>query len=232
MISFIFPAYNEAENLKRFPTEVFPVFDALSQPYEVIIIDDGSSDDTAATAKSFQPKAELIRHEKNQGIGAAIRTGIANAKGDLVITMDTDLTYAPMDVRILLDRFEKGDVDFVSGSLKLAGHDEGVSWWRLVISSAAGMVYAILLGKKVTVVTGIFRLYRRSDLMELPLTATGFEINTEILFLLLRNKKRIAEVPTRLTQRIHGESKLDYRKEMKRHFRLMWRMLKIRFRNM
>lgn len=228
MISFIFPAYNESENLKRFPAEVFPEFDKLGVSYEVIVVDDGSADATAAVAESLGDRIRLVRHEKNKGIGAAVRTGIAAARGDLVVTMDTDLTYAPSDVKVLLDRFNQGNVDVVSGSLKLAGYDAHVPLWRLAISSLTGMIYGIVLGKRMTVVTGIFRLYRRSDLLDLPITATGFEINTEILFHLLRRHKRVVEVPTKLTQRIHGESKLNYRKEAKRHLQLIWRMVKMR----
>src|SRR5512133_3594152 len=120
MISFIFPAYNEAENLKRFPSEVIPVFDALGQSYEIVVVDDGSFDDTAAVARTLGSKVRLVQHEKNKGLGAAVRTGIASAQGDLLITMDTDLTFAPSDVPKLLERFAKGDVDVVSGSPKTA----------------------------------------------------------------------------------------------------------------
>ncbi|MCW1891732.1 MAG: glycosyltransferase [Candidatus Uhrbacteria bacterium] len=228
MISFIFPAYNEAENLRRFPTEVFPVFDQIGQPYEVVVVDDGSFDQTAAVARELGPKVNLVQHEKNKGLGAAIRTGIAAAKGDLVVTMDTDLTFAPADVPKLLERYAKGDVEVVSGSPKLAGYGKEIPTYRVIVGKLATLIYSLIFGSKITAVTPIFRLYRRQDLVDLPLVATGFDINAEILFYLVRRGKRVAEVPTMLTQRIHGESKLDYRKEMKRHLRLVWRMIKMR----
>lgn len=229
MISFIFPAFNESDNLKRFPTEVFPVFDALGEPSEILIIDDGSRDDTAAVAEGLGTRVRLIRHEKNQGLGAAVRTGIAAAKGELVITMDTDLTFAPRYVQDLLMRYRRGDCDVVSGSPKLAGFDAEIPRYRVFISQIASFIYGLVFGAPVTAVSPIFRLYRREQITDLPLQTTKFDINAEILFYLIRAGRRVVEIPVPLTQRLHGESKLDYRKEMVRHLRLIWRMLKIRF---
>lgn len=233
MITFIFPAYNEAENLKRFPSEVIPVFDALHEPYEILVIDDGSTDDTAQVAAGLGGPVRLVKHDVNQGLGAAIRTGIREANGDLVITMDTDLTFAPSLVASLLDRFKKGDVDVVSGSPKMAGagYDKKIPLYRVAMSYAASLVYAIVMGKRMHDVSPIFRLYKREQLVTLPLQSTKFDINAEILFFLIRDKRRIVEIPAPLTQRILGESKLDYRKETIRHLKLIWRMLKLRFRS-
>lgn len=229
MISFIFPAYNEAENLKRFPSEVFPVFDALGEVYEIIVIDDGSHDDTAVVAANLGGPVRLVKHEINKGLGAAVRTGIASARGDLIITMDTDLTFAPSLVARLLERFRQGDVDVVSGSPKLASYAKDVPFYRVAISYVASFVYAIVMGKWMRDVSPIFRLYKREQLVQLPLQTNRFEINAEILFHLIQQKRRIVEVPTPLTQRIFGESKLDYRKEIVRHLKLIWRMVKLRF---
>jgi dolichol-phosphate mannosyltransferase len=229
MISFIFPAYNEAENLKRFPVEVIPIFDALNEPYEIIVIDDGSAkDDTAAVAASLGGPVRLVKHDVNKGLGAAIRTGIAESKGALVITMDTDLTFAPNLVPSFLERFKKGDVDVVSGSPKMASYDKNIPFYRVAISYAASLVYAAVMGKWMMDVSPMFRLYKREQLLTLPLTTNRFEINAEILFHLIRQGRRIVEIPAPLTQRIHGESKLDYKKEIVRHLCLVWRMIKLR----
>jgi dolichol-phosphate mannosyltransferase len=228
MISFVFPAFNEGENLKRFPTEVVPVFNALGESYEIVVIDDGSTDDTAAIATSLGAPVRLVKHDRNRGLGAAVRTGIKESQGDLIVTMDTDLTFAPSLVSSLLERFKKGDVDVVAGSPKLAGYGKDIPSYRVFVSMCSTLVYSAIFGKKITAVTPIFRLYRRADLIDLPLQATGFDINAEILFYLVRRGKRVAEVPAPLTQRVHGVSKLDYKKEMQRHLRLVWRMVKMR----
>lgn len=232
MITFAFPAFNEAENLKRFPTEVIPVFNALHEPYEIVVVDDGSTDATAATARALGAPVRLVQHDRNRGLGAAIRTAIKEAKGDILITMDTDLTFAPSLVPVLLERFHKGDVDVVCGSPKLAGYGKDIPSYRLFVSHVASLVYRVVLGARLSTVTPIFRLYKREQLLDLPLQATGFDINAEILFYLVRAGRRIAEVPAALTQRIHGESKLEYRKEMKRHLRLLKRMVALRLKGM
>lgn len=229
MISIVFPAFNEAENIRRFQTEVLPEFMKLGMPFEIIIVDDGSSDETASIASSLGQSVRCVKHDRNRGLGAAIRTGIAEAKGDLVVTMDTDLTFAPSLVAKLLKRFQMGDVDVVSGSPKLAGYGKDIPSYRIFVSHVATIIYQLVMGAKITAVSPILRLYKRDQLLELPLQSTGFDINAEILFYLIRNNRKIAEIPAPLTQRIHGESKLNYGKEMRRHLRLLKRMIALRF---
>ncbi len=228
MLSAIFPAYNEAESLRRFPGDVIPVFESLRRPYEIIVVDDGSKDETAAVAEQLAGPVRVVRHDRNRGLGAALRTGFQAAQGDLVVTLDTDLTFAPALVRKLLDRYDQGGVDVVSGSPSLAGYAKEIPAYRVAISKAASIVYSGILGQRITAVSPILRLYRASDLAVLPLNSIGFDINAEILFLLIQRGKRVAEVPAPLTQRLHGESKLDYRREMRRHAKLISRMLRWR----
>ena len=230
MISIVFPAYNEAENLKRFTTEVIPVFDALGEEYEVVIVDDGSADETAVIARNISGPVRLVPHDKNRGLGSAVRTGIDEARGELIVTMDSDLTFAPSLVKDLLARYRQGDVDVVSGSPKMAEYDASVPKWRIMISHTASMIYGVVMGKRFRDVSPIFRLYKKVDVQQLPLQSTGFDINVEILFLLLRNGCRVVEIPAPLTQRLHGESKLNYPREIMRHLRLISRMAKFRLR--
>ena len=228
MISFVFPAFNEAANLRRFTSEVMPVFDKLGTPYEILVVDDGSTDATAEVARGLGSKVRLLEHTQNQGLGAALRTGFAAAQGELVITMDTDLTFAPSLVQSMLTRYQVGDADVVSGSPKLAGFGKEIPSYRIFISNAATLVYSTLLGFHISAVSPIFRLYRTDDLRALHLTASGFEINAEILFGLIKAGKRVVEIPAALTVRTEGESKLDYSRELRRHLRLVGRMVRWR----
>ena len=224
MLTVLVPAWNEAANLQRYPAELFPVLDALGTPVEVLIVDDGSRDDTAAVAASLGGPARLVRHDRNRGLGAALRTGFAEARGDLLITLDADLTFAPALIPRLLDRFAAGDVDVVSGSPKLAGYGNDIPVYRVAVSHLATFIYSTILGVGITAVSPIFRLYRTADLRAVELESVGFEINAEILFALVRAGKRVSEVPAPLTLRIHGESSLNYRREMLRHLRLASKM--------
>jgi dolichol-phosphate mannosyltransferase len=224
-VSVVFPAFNEAANLRRFPEEVFPILDAMGRSYEIIIVDDGSADETAEVARTLGPRVRLVQHERNSGLGAALRTGFRHARAELVVTADTDLTFSPALILHLLDRFDRGDVDVVSGSPKLAGYASDIPSYRIFISHVSTLVYSAILGARVTAVSPILRLYRRADLETIDLRATGFDINAELLFGLMRQGKRVAEVPAPLTQRIHGTSSLNYAREMRRHAKLVGRML-------
>ncbi len=230
LLTIVVPAWNEADNLRRYPSELLPVLEALQMPYEVVIVDDGSTDDTRRIAEAMGPAVRVVSHDHNRGLGAAIRTGFAAARGELVVTLDADLTFSPVLIGQLLERFQRGDVDVVTGSPKLAGYGEDIPSYRIVISRLATLVYSTILGTWVTAVSPIFRLYRRDDLRELDLRSVGFDINAEILFALLKKGKRLAEIPAPLTQRIHGQSRLNYRKEIVRHLRLSARMAAWRLR--
>jgi dolichol-phosphate mannosyltransferase len=224
VLSVVIPAWNEAQNLRRYPGELFPVLAGLGMPVEVLIVDDGSRDDTAQVVKDMGPPARLIAHEKNKGLAAALRTGFAEARGEMLVTLDADLTFAPSLIPLLLERFRAGDADVVSGSPKMAGYGADIPGYRIAISRLATLIYSTVLGAHITAVSPIFRLYRTEDLRALQLTSKGFDINAEILFGLIRNGKRVAEIPAPLTQRIHGESSLNYRREMVRHLRLAAKM--------
>jgi len=230
LLSVVFPAHNEAENLRRYPDEVLPVLASLSVPFEIVIVDDGSTDDTVLVANGLGPAVRVVRHPRNQGLGAALRTGFAHAEGELLVTMDADLTFAPTLIPRLLERFRVGDADVVVGSPGLASFSEDIPRYRIAISRLAARVYSGLLGQPLTAVSPILRLYRRSDLLTLDLRAVGFDINAEILFALIRQGRRVVEIPAPLTHRLHGESHLHYGRELKRHLRLMAQMASWRLR--
>jgi dolichol-phosphate mannosyltransferase len=231
LLSVVIPAWNEAKNLGRYPTELLPVLESLGMPFEVLVVDDGSRDDTARLATGLGEWARVVRHDRNMGLAAALRTGFAAARGELIVTLDADLTFAPTLIPKLLERFQVGDVDVVSGSPKLAGYGDDIPSYRVWVSHAATAVYSGLLGQSVTAVSPILRLYRTSDLQHLDLSSAGFEINAEILYCLIRRGKRVAEIPAPLTQRIHGQSSLNYRREMLRHLKLVRRMVNWRLAN-
>lgn len=231
MLSVVIPAWNEAKNVGRYPAELLPVLQTIDMPFEVVIVDDGSRDDTARLAEELGDWVRVVRHERNRGLAAALRTGFAAARGELLVTLDADLTFAPDLIPKLLERFQAGDVDIVSGSPKLAGFGDEIPTYRVLVSHAATAVYSNLLGQHVTAVSPILRLYRTADLQGLELCSAGFEINAEILYCLIRRGKRVAEIPAPLTQRIHGQSSLNYRREMLRHLKLVRRMVNWRLAN-
>lgn len=227
-LSVVIPCYNEQENVPRIAAEALPVLDGLGYAYEVIIIDDGSKDATVTEAKKIlSPCVRLVEHGVNKGLGAALRTGIAAAQGELVVFLDSDLTFSPLRIPDLLRAYESNPgIDFVIGSPYLGGFSKDVPAWRIWISKLANAVYIALLGEKTTSINPIFRLYKTTQLKALSLEAVGFDINAEILFKLVFQGKRFVEVPAELTNRLYGVSKLNYAKEIRRHLVLMFKILK------
>jgi dolichol-phosphate mannosyltransferase len=231
-LSVVIPLYNEEANLALYPGELFPAIDALGLPWELVLVDDGSSDGTLAAARALaaaRPGSVVVVHGKNRGLGAAVRTGFAAATGDRIVTLDADLTFDPCHVRRLVERFDRGDADLVIGSPALAGY-HGVPWHRVALSNAANFLYQVVLGRRITAVTPIFRLYRAEALKGIELESEGFAINAEILAKLLLRSARVVEVPAPLGTRRHGVSKLDTRAEIGNHLRLLARILGWRWR--
>lgn len=226
-LSVLIPCCNEEKNIPRFATELWPVLVGTGFDFEVILVDDGSKDSTLAeAAKLPQPQVRVVKHDTNKGLGAAIRSGIDASSGDLLIPLDADLTFHPTLIPALLRALsEHPTVDFVIGSPALGGYGEEIPGWRLWISKAANLLYGTLLGKPITSINQILRVYKTSQLKALPLEAVGFDINAEILFKLVFSGKTFVEIPAVLTQRIYGTSKLNYGREIRRHVVLLGKII-------
>lgn len=232
-LSIIIPCFNEEENIKRIPTELLSVLKNIEEDFEVIIVDDGSIDNSVKEilkVSTDEPRIKLIKQPRNLGAGAAFRTGFSNAESDFIITLDADFTFSPKLIPLLLKNIkEKPDIDFVVGSPKLGGYGKDIPSWRIALSKLSNIIYSILLGEKVTAVTPFFRLYKTDQIKKLSLESKGFEIMAEMLFKLVFSGKKFIEVPTPLTKRIYGVSHLNYKKEIIKHFFLVLKILKWKF---
>lgn len=113
-ISVVVPVYNEEENVKKLHSEIIDACKSLGREYEVIFIDDGSTDKTLIVARELKP-IKLIQMRKNFGQTTAMDVGIKSAKNDYIITMDGDLQNDPQDFKILIDELEQSDKDIISG---------------------------------------------------------------------------------------------------------------------
>jgi len=239
VISLIIPLYNEEENVLLYERELFPTIASISidcgEKFEYIFIDDGSTDRTRDLLEKIMrdlPDALLITHGRNKGLGAALRTGIQNAKGELMIILDADLTFRPENIKDLLTGYRKSDADCVSGSPYLnEDHLKNVAIHRLVISKTINGIYRLLLGKNITSISPIFRLYRRSSLENISLVSDNFEINAEILAKLLISGKKVYEVPVPLYQRKFGVSKINIWKEMLNNISLIGKIIGVKYFN-
>jgi glycosyltransferase involved in cell wall biosynthesis len=238
MISFIIPLFNEAENARLYPERLFPIAGPIVERYgetcEYILVDDGSSDttlDELNKLKMMQKNIVIVSHGVNKGMGVAVRTGLANSKGDLVIMMDSDLTYRPEDIEKLLETYRKTGADCISAS-PYRGKDlsAGISSpFRLFISKSVNYLYQVLLQHDLTCVSGIFRLYKKKALDELTLESNNFEICAEIISKLILNGKSVHEVGVKVYSREYGESKLNVKKEVVNNLRILSKIFKVKY---
>ncbi|MBI5597063.1 MAG: glycosyltransferase family 2 protein [Elusimicrobia bacterium] len=227
MLTALVPCLDEEESLPRLEAELFAALDGLGFPYEAIFVDDGSTDGTAAALRRLaarRPRARVLTHPENRGIGASLKTGLAAAAGDDLVFLDADLTFNPALIKDLYAAREKTGADVVSGSPMLGGMP-GVPLGRRLPSLMLNAFYRGLFDFKLTSFTPMFRLYRTRDLRALELECTGFEVSVEALLKLLRAGKKAVEVPVPLTVRAAGASKLRRWRELKAHARLAARLL-------
>jgi len=238
MISIIMPLYNEEENVLLYEEKLIPVAESIIRQYgencEFVFVDDGSRDNTLQYLKNLEIKKgniTVIPHGINRGVGAALKTGFAGSKGNLIITMDSDLTYKPEDIEKLLMAYKETDADCISASpyRRRDQANEISSPVRLFVSKAVNFLYRILLKNDITCVSAIFRLYKKNVLDQLTLESNNFEIDAEILSKLILNGKSVKEIGVKLYEREYGESKLNIKKEIKNNLKILSKIFKARF---
>ena len=159
------PCHNEEGNLPRYPRELFPALDALGVPWEVLIVDDGSTDGTAAAEalKTARPEVSVLTLKPNRGLGGALRAAFAEARGEWIATLDADLTFRPEILKDMLAAARAENADMVAGSPYLRAGDMGsVPWMRRLPSLMMNSLYRGLFGLRLTAYTPVFRLYRTS----------------------------------------------------------------------
>lgn len=162
------PAYNEEESLEPLLISLDSVLKQLKHPYEIIVVDDGSSDATAAIASrlSFELPVKLVSHEVNQGLAGALRTGLATAvessfPGDLILTMDSDNTHPAGLIPRMLQSIQEGHDVVIGSRFQPGARVIGVPFDRVLLSIAARFVFQVLLPiRGVRDYTCGFRVYR------------------------------------------------------------------------
>ena len=229
MISVVIPCFNEKENIERFPQTLFPALKEL-EDFEIIAVDDGSHDGSKDVLKGFQgaQKIKLITHSQNQGMGAALKSGFAAASGDWILVLDADLTFSPKDIVLLIAKQRTESSDLVSGSPWLGLRNPSqVPLLRRFLSRSVNLLYRSTSRIPFSSFTSVFRLYRSSRLRGLKIQSDGFEINAELAALFWAHGFKLSEVPVLLSSRKSGRSKLNYRREILAHLRLIFRLTKL-----
>jgi len=239
MINIIIPFYNEEEIIKHYGDIFFPIIENIEKDYQIkfkyTFINDGSKDDTyneLIKLKKIYKNINVISYIKNKGMGGALKEGIKGCNENYIITMDSDLTFRPNDIRTLINELNKTSADCISGSPYLQKNLlKEVDFFRLLLSKTVNLFFRILLNEKISCVSPIFRLYKTDCLKSLDIRSNNFEINAEILAKLIISKKTIVEVPVELHKREFGNSKINISKEMNNYFRLAKNIIKVKYFN-
>lgn len=229
-VSVVIPCYNEADGIAQLSEKLTPVLDRVAKRYEVelVLVDDGSTDDTyALLQKAFasRPATKVVRHEQNMNLGAAVRTGVAESRGEWIANLDSDCTYDPSLLEPMLEEMEKG-ADLVTVSpYHPQGRVDGVPAYRMFLSLSLTAMYRLILRKKIYTFTALARVYRRSVFDQIRSPANDFTCLAEMMLKSLKQNLKVAEVPAVLSVRRFGESKMKTAKVIQAHLRLLSRLV-------
>jgi glycosyltransferase involved in cell wall biosynthesis len=211
LLSILIPAYQEEATIEEILRRVAAVdTESLGFEKEVIVCDDGSADRTLERAEKMaagDPRIKVVRHQKNQGKGAAIRTALAAARGDHALIQDADLEYEVSDYPALLREVAKG-ADVVYGSRFLDNpRPDGMKTANYIANRILTVTANLLYGLSITDEATCFKVFRTDLLRELDLTCTGFEFCPEVTAKIGKRKIKIVEVPIAYTARAIEEGK-------------------------
>jgi len=214
-VSIVIPMYNEEENVLR-TLEIIDKVSKNFEDYEIIVVDDGSSDDTYSLASNFQSNnssnVHILKHPVNMGMGRALRTGFEKASGDAIVTIDADLSYESSYIPKLIDELDESTDIVVGSQYMVGGKTENIPPLRLFISKTANKLVGYAMANNLSTVTGVLRAYREEVLDSIELDSDGTEINPEIISKAKAVGFNIKEVPVTLKGRELGKSKVRYRR--------------------
>ncbi|GAB4578533.1 MAG: glycosyltransferase family 2 protein [Anaerolineales bacterium] len=223
-ISVVIPVYNEKNTIREIIRRVL----AVGLVSEIVIVDDGSKDGTRELLPELDGEngVRVILHERNQGKGAAVRTGIAQAKGDVIIIQDADLEYDPRDYPALLKPIEEGLAEVVYGSRFLGGPRRPILFWNMVANKILTFVTNILYNNILTDMETGYKVFKREVVIGMTIHARRFDFEPEFTAKLLKRHVRIFEVPITFNPREYSEGK---KIGLRDAFEAMWTLIKYRF---
>ena len=199
-VTVVCPFYNEAAILEHAIRTMLARLATLDRSWELIVVNDGSHDGSADLAKGLlaaDARLRVLGYASNRGRGHALRTGIAAARGDIIVTTEIDLSWGEDIVHRLVEAMDsRADADIVVASPNLPGGEyRNVPAKRVFISKFGNRVIRMFMGDRVTMNTGMTRAYRRDVIRSLPVTEDGKEFHLEVILKATAFGYRIREIP-------------------------------------
>jgi glycosyltransferase involved in cell wall biosynthesis len=203
-VSLVIPVYNEENAVADTLQRCREALEAWGGQYEIIIVDDGSKDETVVAIQQSEVKAKLLQHDINQGYGAALKTGFAQATHDWIAFVDADGSYPIEDFPRLLDELDNADM--IVGERR--DYSEQASWGRRIGKAILNPMANMLAGRKIPDLNSGMRIVRRSLLDRYwHLLPDGFSLTTTITMALLCSRRRVTYLPIEYHERT-GASKI------------------------
>lgn len=218
LISIVIPVFNEEKSilsvLKRIPQNL---------NYEIILVDDGSTDNSLKNVKQIiNNKTRIIKHKENRGYGAAILTGLKYANGDIIVTLDSDGQHDPKEIPKLLKPFINDKADITIGSRYLGKCNYKIPIYTRLGEYCINLILQWLYQQKIGNNQSGFRALKKSVLSySHNFKNKGMAFSTEFLFQALENKRRIIEVPISMDPRKYGDSHVNLFKILKSIFSIL-----------
>ncbi|OIO86423.1 MAG: glycosyl transferase [Anaerolineae bacterium CG2_30_57_67] len=223
-LSVIIPVYNEKNTIH----EILARVQKTGLVWEIVVVDDGSTDGTREVLAALNGKhgVRVILHNKNAGKGAAVRTGIQNARGDVMLIQDADLEYDPREYPGLLKPIQEGLADVVYGSRFLGAPHRAILFWNMLANKLLTLMTNILYNNMLTDMETGYKVFRREVVANMPLRANRFDFEPEFTAKILKSQVRVFEVPISFNPREYSEGK---KIKLWDAFEAVWALLKYRF---
>ncbi len=223
-ISVVIPVYNEVRTIE----EIIRRVTKTGLVDEIVVVDDASTDGTRQLLEELKDRSSIrvYYQDSNQGKGAAVRRGIRESRGEIVIIQDADLEYDPREYPNLLRPIEEGLAEVVYGSRFLGAARRPILFWNMVANKILTLVTNVLYNNILTDMETGYKVFRREAIEGIPLRARRFDFEPEFTAKILKRKLRIFEVPIVFNPRDYSEGK---KIKLKDAFEAMWALIKYRF---
>jgi glycosyltransferase involved in cell wall biosynthesis len=204
-VSIVIPAYNEGKTIGDVISRVTAVMEKLRVRHEIVVVDDGSTDDTKRVA--LASNAIVIGDGSNHGKGHAMRKAFLQARGEIIVTIDADGEHKPEEIPKLIYPLYNG-TDIVAGSRFLGDGKNFTTRLNQIGNKLLNLAITMMTGKYITDSQTGFRAFKKTFLHQITLKSNCFEIETEITVKGLRNGFKLEEIPIFCSRREEGKSKL------------------------